>query len=214
MTIAAYSTALKVSGAANAVTGEATTSLGGGRYQVTSTSRRIWDPAVAVVVKDGGSPVPAANYSFNYLFGIVTFSVLPSGAVTIDGSYLSMLSVLEGRSFEFAASRDLADSSVFGTQAKLKTPTLGDVECSMEILSSPLEDLDTGTGGTQSLNSYLEGESLKVFEVNLGSGTLYLRAFVLLSKEAVKAAPGDVVGTTITMNGAEQRGSVVWSSGT
>lgn len=215
MPIAGYSTALRASGASNVVTGEATTSLGGGVYQVTSSTRRIWDPAVTPTVKDGGTPVASTFWTFDYLFGKVTFSgYSPGGAVTIDGSYLSMVTVLEGHAFEFSVSRDLADSSEFGSAWKKKTATMGDVSCSFESHSSPLVDLDAGVGGVQSLDGWLQNGTPKVFEVNLNSGAQFLRAWVQFESEKVSAAVADLVGTTIAMQGAEQRVGAAWGFGT
>lgn len=212
MPIASYNAALRVNGAANAVTNEATT-LGGGVYQVTNTARRVWDPSVAVTVKDGGVTVSALLYTFDYLRGIVTFvGYSPTGAITVDGSWASMVSVAEGRAFSFAAMQDLADSSVFGTAFKLKTPTLRDVQATMEILSSPLVDLDGVTGGTQSLVSFLENATVKIFEVSLPS--FNLRAFVQFDNLEIAAAVGDLVGTTVSMQGSSQRSARSWSVGT
>lgn len=213
MPIASYNAALRVNGAANAVTNEATT-LGGGVYQVTNSARRVWDPAVAVIVKDGGVTVSALLYTFDYLRGIVTFvGYSPSGAITVDGSWASMVSVAEGRAFSFAAAQDLADSSVFGTAHKLKTPTLRDVQATMEILSSPLVDLDGVTGGVQSLVSFIENATVKVFEIDL-SGGYFLRAFVQFDSMEIAAAVGDLVGTTVSMQGSSQRAARSWSFGT
>lgn len=215
MPIAAFTSALRVNGAANAVVNEACSNLGGGRYQVTNTARRVWDPAVAVTVKDGGVTVSALLYSFNYLFGIVTFvGYSPSGAVTVDGSWASMVSVAEGRAFEFSPTCDLVDSSIFGNAFKSKLNTLRDVMASMEVLSSPFLDLDGVTGGTQSLVSFLENATVKVFEVNLNSGAQYLRAFVNFDSIKIAAAVTDLVTSTISMQGHSPRSTVSWAVGT
>lgn len=213
MPILGANAALRVNGAANAVTAEACTSLGGGRYQVTNTARRIWDPAVAVTVKDGGVTVSPTLYAFSYLFGVVTFvGYSPSGAVTVDGSWASMVSVAEGRSFEFGPAIDLLDTSVFGQAFKSKLATLQDVMASMEVLASPLVDLDGVTGGTQSLVSFLENATVKVFEVDLSS--VYLRAFVTFDSIKIAAAVTDLVTTTISMQGHSPRSTVSWAVGT
>jgi hypothetical protein len=197
--------ALRVSGPATAATNEATTLLSAGRYQVTNTARRVWDPAVALTIRDGGTPVAANFWTFNYLFGIVTFAgYSPSGAVTVSGSFLTLLTIAEGRSFEFAVTRDLADASVYGTAAKIKQPTLDDVQASMEILSSPLADLDLVTGGTQSLDSFLQGAVFKLFEVSLENGAHFLRAWVGFDNVKLSAAVADLVTTMVSMQGAAQ----------
>lgn len=214
MPIASYNAAIRMNGAANAVTAEACALVVAGVYQVTNTARRVWDPAVAVIVKDGGVTVSALLYTFDYLRGIVTFvGYSPSGAITVDGSWASMVSVAEGRAFSFAAMLDLADASIFGTAFKVKQPTLSDVQASMEILSSPLLDLDGVTGGVQSLVSFVENATVKVFEISLPS-SFYLRAFVMVDSMEIAAAVEGLVGTTVNMQGASQRNARSWSVGT
>jgi len=123
-----------------------------------------------------------------------------------------MVTVTEGRSFSFAAARDLADASIFGNAFKVKQPTLTDVQCSTEILSSPFLDLDGVTGGVQSLISFIENATVKVYEINLG--TVILRAFVVLDSIEIAAAVEDLVGVTLSMQGASQRNARSWSVST
>lgn len=213
MPVAGYLAALRVSGAANAVTNEATTSLGGGVYQVTTAARRIWDPAAALTIRDAGTPVASTFWTFDYLFGKVTFSgYSPGGAVTVDGSYLSMLTVLEGHEAEFGVTRNLLDSSEFGNLWKKKTVGQGDVQASFSAHASPLVDLDGGTGGVQSIDGWVQNDTPKVFELNVNGW--YLRAWVNFASEKVASAVADLVGTTIEMEGAEQRAGAAWSFGT
>lgn len=215
MPLIGHRTALRVSGPGTAATGEATTNLGSGRYQVTNVARRVWDPSVTVTVRDAGTPVAATLWSFSYLFGIVTFNgYTPTGAVTVDGTWLAPLTVAEGRMFEFQATIDQADASVFGTAHKVKQPTLNDVSASMEILSSPLADLDAGTGGVQSLDSYLANATAKMLEISLDNGAQLIRAWVMFENEKLSAAVGDLVATTLSMQGAAQRVGASWGVGT
>ena len=123
-----------------------------------------------------------------------------------------MVSVAEGRAFDFAPMRDLLDTSVFGTAFKTKLATLQDVTCSMEVLASPVVDLDGVTGGTQSLVSFLDNATVKVFEVNLGSQ--FLRAFVNFDSIKIAAAVTDLVTSTISMQGHSPRSTVSWAVGT
>jgi hypothetical protein len=203
MAIAGHTTRIKVSGVAVAVTAEATTSLGGGVYQVTSTSRRIWDPSAAITVKDGGVAVSAANYTFDYLFGKVTFSVLPAGAVTVDGSYLPVATLAEVKSFNFSGAADLLDTTTFDSAgSKTKTKGLKDASGSLTMLSTPLDDIDPVTGGVQTLNDVFTGGTVKVLEALLG--TVYLRAFVVFESLEESAAVDGLVETTANFQTSPQ----------
>jgi len=206
--LAAKDVVLKVSGAANAVTDEAMSSLGGGRYQVTSTSRRRWDPTAAITIEDGGTPVSATLYTFDYCFGIVTFSgYTPSGAVTVTGSYFTMLALPEARAYSIKVSAALADKTTFDSSGwRQFGQLLLQGEGDFEILANPLDDLDTGTGGTQSLVSYLTGATAKMLEVNRGGN--YFVAFVLFESLDDKASLEDLLTTSMMwMLSAQGRGA-------
>src|SRR5574343_251248 len=179
MALAGHSTVLKVSGTAVAVTGEATTWLGSSRWQVTSTGRRIIDPATAVVVKDGVSTVSSTLYTLDRLFGIVTFvGYTPSGSITFDYSYLPVQTITEVTSFSFSFGPELQESTTYDSGgAKQRTAGLVDGSGSFEFLSLLSADLDSVTGGVQSLASFLANGTAKLLEAKFGS--TYLRAWVL-----------------------------------
>lgn len=206
MPSAGHGTTIKASGAANAVVNEATTSLGGSVYQVTNTARRIWDPSAAITIKDGGVAVGAEFWSFDYLFGKVTFSgYAPGGAVTVDGSYLGTFSVTECRRHSIALSRDLQDATTYDSGGwRKRQPALLDVSGDLECLSRPTDDLDAGVGGTQSLYSFLTNGTPKLLEI--GYGARLMRGWVLL--EALDEA-SEVEGLnsfTLNFQGSSQRG--------
>lgn len=205
MAIAGHTTRLKVSGAAVPVTAEACTSLGGGVYQVTNTARRIWDPSAAITVKDGGTPVSSALWSFDYLFGKVTFSgYTPSGAVTVDGSYLPVATVAEVKSFSASFAGDLLDRTTFDSAgSKQKQAGLRDGSGSFVMLSSPLDDIDPVTGGTQNLATVMNNGTPKLFEALFG--TQYLRQWVILEGIETTAAVDGLVESTVSYQTAPQR---------
>lgn len=175
MPIAGYSAVLKAVGTAVPVVNEACTFISGANpnklYQVTSSSRRIWDPTAAVIVKDGGVTVSAALYAFDYLFGFVQFiGYTQSGAITVDGSYLPTVAVAEVRKYDLKVSAALPDVTTFDSAGwRQFLQTLKRVDLSLELLSSPLADLDGVAGGVQSLFSWLAADTPKVYEIARGA---------------------------------------------
>lgn len=214
MALAGHATRLKVSGAAVPVTGEACTSLGGGVYQVTNTARRIIDRSAAVVVKDTGTPVSATLWSFDYLFGKVTFSgYSPTGAVTVDASYLPVATIAEVKSFSLQAGGDLADRTTFDSAGvKQRQATLRDASGSFVMLSSPLDDIDPVTGGTQSLHAVLTGGTPKLLETLFG--TQYLRQWVLLEGIEIGASVDGLVESSVSYQTAPAGSGAALAFGT
>jgi hypothetical protein len=181
MPVSAFGSVVKSTGTAVGVVAEACSFVSGSNpnklYQVTSSSRRTWDPTAAIVVKDGGVAVSAALYTFDYLAGLVQFvGYAQTGAITVDGSYLPTIAIAEVRKFGLKIGAGLPDVTTFDSAGwrqfiqSLKTLTL-----SLELLSSPLVDLDAGAGGTQSLFSYINSDVPKVIELNRGGQ--FLRAW-------------------------------------
>jgi hypothetical protein len=214
MAIAGHTTTLKVSGTAVPVTGEATTALGGGKYQVTSTARRIWSPAAAITVKDAGSPVSASLWSFDYLFGIITFSgYTPTGAVTVDGSYLPVAAIAEVFSFSFSAKADLLDTTSYdGGAARLKAAGLLDASGSFSARSLPTADVDPGASGTQSLHGFLLAGAPKLLEANFDGSIL--RAWVMLEGVEQTAEVAGLVEFTANFQLATQTAGASFGFGT
>lgn len=212
MAVAGYGTTVKVSGQANAVTNEATSSLGGGVYQVTNTARRIWDPNVAITIKDGGVTVGAGFYSYDYLFGKVTFSgYSPGGAITVDGSYLSMLPVAEVRSHSLSIERELLESTTYDATDGWRRRIAGllDVSGEVECLAQPTADLDAGLGGDQSLRSFLLNGTPKLVE--FGYGGKLMRGWVLLESEKSASEFDGLVSFNVSFKAASQRAGASFS---
>lgn len=213
MALAGYATTLKVAGTAVPVVNEASTGLGGGVWQVTNTARRIWEPSAAVTVKDAAVTVAANLWSFDYLFGKVTFTgYTPSGAVTVDGSYLPTGPVAEVRSFNLSIKPNILDRTTFDSGGvKQKLSGLGDASGSFEFLSMPTADLDAGTGGDQSLVSFNAGAVFKVFELKVG--TWFFRAFIAIESIEESAQVDGLVQGTANFQTAPQRAGAAMGFG-
>lgn len=216
MAVASWGSTLKVAGGTSTViTNEACSLVVAGTYQITNTARRILDPAVAIVVKDTGVTVAATFYTLDLLFGKVTFSgYSPTGAVTITGAYFTVAAVAEVRSFAINMKADLADNTTFDSAGvRSKLPTLRDFTCDFEYLSSPVTDLDAGTAGTQTLQSWREAGTAKLIEIKLGS--VFWRGWgTFETSESFKPGVGDLVAFTGTLSGDSQGGSTSCSIGT
>lgn len=216
MAVASWGSTLKVAGSTGIViTNEACSLVVAGTYQITNTARRILDPATAIVVKDNGVTVASTFYSLDLLFGKVTFSgYSPTGAITITGAYLTVTAVAEVRSFSIEMKADLADNTTFDSGgARSKLPTLRDFMCSFEYLSTPVTDLDAGTAGTQTLQSWREAGTAKLVEIKLGS--VYWRGWgTFETSETFKPGVGDLVAFDASLSGDSQGGSTSCSIGT
>lgn len=214
MATAAWQAQVKVSGAPVVATGEATTSLGGGQYQVTNAAKRILDPSAAVVVKDAGTPVGATLWSVDRLFGVVTFSgYTPSGAVTVDASYVPVGAVGECTGVSISAKADLVDVSVLESQAHKRQAALVDVEGSLERLALPLDDLDGVTAGTQSLDGWMKAGTPRLLDVLFATGARF-RAWVLFGGYDVQGEVAGVVTVSVKFSGAAQGAGASFGWGT
>jgi hypothetical protein len=197
MPFAGYPSTVKVTGTPTAMVGEACTNLGGNVFQVTASAKRIIDPDAAIVVKDAGVPVPTTNYVLNKLFGKITFSVPPGGAVTVDANYLPTLDVIECKEFSVSNARDLADSTVFKVSPhRTHLALLKDASGSISHLKALLDDLDPG-GGTVKLYDLMANGTRKVLELAFGNSGYVWRGWVLFDSQEVAAAFDDLVNASL-----------------
>lgn len=200
-----YQGALKVSGASTSMTGEACGSLSSTLYQVTNSAKRIINPAVAATVKDGGSSlVEGTDYYLDRLFGRIILATTPGGAITIDAAYLATQAVAEVRKAELQAARAQLDKTTFDATDGFRRflPGLMAFDGSAEILSQPSDDLDSGTGGTQSFFSFLANGTAKLIEVTR-AGKMW-RAWVGVESIEQASELESIVACTIKFKGSAQ----------
>lgn len=180
MAIAGHRSAIKTVGTSTAMTNEACTSISSTVYRITSTSRRVLDPTVAVTVNDNGSPVAAANVTIDYLFGKVTRTGGTfTGPVTVTANYLPLLDVAEGVAWSVAMSRTELDKTVMGNTDKAFLLGLGTAEGTIELLDLPTSDLDAGAGSVK-LEDIFSNDTPKLLELTINpDGTpVYWRGWV------------------------------------
>lgn len=201
MASAAFTCAIKQTGTAVAMTGEATTNTTGNTYQVTNTAKRILDPSTAITVYDGVTPIADTSVTVDYLFGKVTLSSPPGGAVTIDGAYLPSYGVAEAKAFELSFSKDVFESTVMAatTTSKTRTAGLKDVSGSITQLDNLLTDLDSGGTTIVPFTDFTAGTT-RVLEVTFPSGTIF-RAFVKFSGVAEKTSVDALLESTLSFEG-------------
>lgn len=207
MAEAGFTCALKQTGTAVAMTGEATTNTTGNTYQVTNSAKRVLDPATAITVYDGATPIADANVTVDYLFGKVTLSSPPGGAVTIDGAYLPTYAVAEPRAFELNFSKSIHESTVMAatTTAKARTPGLKDLSGSITSLDNLLTDLDSGGTTIVPFTDWQSG-TRRVLEITFPSGQIF-RAFVLFSGISEKDAVDGLLESTLNFEGNAATGT-------
>lgn len=198
-----WKTVLKISGTSTAFLAAATTTLaadsaGRARRQITNTAQRILDPATAVVVKSAGVAVSAANvYSIDPLFGIVTFEVAYSpGTITVDGSYLPLVEITEGRSYSANFERTAIDtttfdSAVLSSGGRRTSLGLRNVSGDFELIEGLDPDLDVGAGSVV-LNTLLDNATAKLIEITYQAG-YYLRAWVIFPNIERSASPDELL---------------------
>lgn len=208
--VAGHVASLSISGVAVPVIDEPTSVVSSGVFQVTSLTRRVFAPDAAVTIKDGGgATLSPSTYTFNHLFGIVTFSSSAPVACTVSGSYLPMRTVGLIRAVDLKVSGDLSDTSVMGSAYKQKAATLADFTIGIETLQMPLEDLDSGESGIQSVDSILRSGTPKLLEVLFGA--YRFRGWCVFEDYFVKASTAALVEVSTNAIGSAQNGvSFAW----
>ena len=141
MAIAGYQVRFRKSGDSTAMSAEATTSLGGNSYQITTAARRCVNPDAAFSVLDSGVTLDYSGVaSVNWAFGIFTLGSAPGGAVTVNGEYFPLTTssedVAEGVGFTVSMNTDLLDTTVWGQDVRSRVAALKDVEVSLNVISS------------------------------------------------------------------------------
>jgi hypothetical protein len=176
---AGYLATISMTGTATTMTGEAMTDISGGAttsFQITATTKRIVDPATAIVITDLNTGAPwAGTFTIDYLTGTVTLSGAAVGGITITGKYLPVRQIAQAYELDVSLARNLPDSSLLGTEHTQRTGALGDITGSLSCYDTGLE-----TYTDISLASVLQSGASKVIEINWNGGTNYLRFFCKL----------------------------------
>jgi Phage tail tube protein len=143
MAIAGYKVRLRKSGDSTAITAEAMTALSSTAFQITTSARRCLDPYTALHFIDSGTTTLTAS-TIQFEFGVAHFAAPSAGAVTFYGSYLPLTTSAEdvpsGTQFSLSLTRDLLDTTVFGSAGvRSRIAGLKDAQVSIDMISSPAE---------------------------------------------------------------------------
>ena len=193
MATAGYSASVLVSGTSTAMTDEATTQVGATKgYYITSLTKRILDPAVAVVVEDDATTVAASNYTVDHLGGRVTFAA----------SYLPTLEVGTARSYSLGLMRSMLDKTVFGDTATDRRAGLADCSGTLERLDVGTADLDGGAG-TVTLAGILAAGDYTLVKIvpDTGDTDSFFACWARLESDALSADVADLVTASVSFQG-------------
>lgn len=167
---AGYVTKIMKSGSPTAVTGEATTLVSGKTYKITDATKNVWDRTVTAVVKDGGTPVAAADIdSIDYLFGRVTLAAgyTPTGSITVDVSYLPLTQVAGANSYTLTQTANAVDSTDYETAQG--NGGFRVYEYGLKTVSLSLKGIYKSTNGFADL---LASRAELIMEINVDGGEL------------------------------------------
>lgn len=209
MAVAGYGCTVKASGAAVAMTAEACALVSGNIYQITNTAKRIVDPATTLTVYENGIASVLA-YTFNYLYGIVTFPSAPTTPITVTGAYLPVASVAESKGFTISLKPDLLDVTSFDSSgARSKRLGLLDADFKLERLSM-FDDIDPVTGGLQTVESRFAAGTAYLLEFGLG-GVYTFRAWVIAGELEASAEHDGLVAESVSFSASPQRAGAAWA---
>jgi hypothetical protein len=210
--IPTFSAALYVADQSTAFSNAATTKLTANtKYQVTTPGNRRIDPAVNVVVEvdadgagGGGYAVAApSTYTFDYLFGIVTFNSDQGSAALVRVSGAAMNVVPAGliKDIALSFSNEIVEQTVLADGGyKKRTATLTDFSADASGYTPPTEDLDTG-GATLRLDSKLAAGGRLFLEVAMNGGPTF-RAWVKIESADAKNQAGALLESSFKLVGS------------
>ena len=207
----AYLAQISTLGTPTQFTGEPMTSLGGNAYQITDTTKRVWDRATPPTFKDGnGAVIQGKQFQFpiqtpltwgdaiqvDYLFGKATFPSAVVEPVTVDGKYMAQSSVLKAKSYNLDWASEILDATAYskaqasGGYRSGKVYGLGDVS----ITLSRWHDADTR------VRDALTGRSTLLLEIKpAASGGEVYRAWVVVESDQNSGDVGSIEEEQITL---------------
>lgn len=216
---AAKSRTVKMSGTSTAMTNEACTKVTSNTvYQITDSTKRVLDPAVALVVQvdaDGvgaGAYVTASatTYTVDYLYGKITFLSDQGSSATVrisSGSYLPMVTIAKVSEVSLSLSREAPEQTSFDSAGyRERFGTLLDVSGSMSSFELEGYDHDPGAGTLKFIDLLTNGTP-KLLESRGDSSGDYFRAWVMVNQLENPGAVADLNSLSVSFVGAAQLGT-------
>jgi hypothetical protein len=202
--VAGYNASIELSGTSTAMEAEPCTETSASpgaapqSFQVSSGSKRRLDPRVAVVVNEGGTPLPSTDYTVNYFTGTVSFAgdyPTTLSDVTVDANYLPTVVVAEARAATLTPERTELDTSILGTDQKSLILGQRSATVELELLHLLTADVDSG-GGTLVPGDVLENGSLLL--VTVLDGARFFRGWFRLPTAQQSIPVDDLVTSSLT----------------
>lgn len=183
---------VKVSGTAVSFTDEATTSSDDQTYQITATTKRVWDRTVTITVEEDGVATEE-SYTVNRLTGAITFDSVDAlrGDVTVTGSYLPLSVVGEAFEYSWSGEGDNQDKTAFGDDYIKRIQGLKDFTSSLSKFYVDSTFVDHLTDG-----------AVVVLEFYVDSSSAYdVRAWAICSSNEISASVDGLVEESIEFEG-------------
>jgi predicted secreted protein len=197
---AGYLEVISKSGTATAMTDEACSLVSGKIYRITAATKRVLDPATAVVVKDNAVAVNASNIlRIDLLDGVVEFTsgYTVVGAITISGKYLPMSQIAKGRSFTLTQTAEPIDITDFETAQANSGKSV--FQAGLRTFSLDVSGVFATANGWAAA---LASRAILVISINPeGSGASVAKGFFQPASQNQSGNVGELEEETITFNG-------------
>lgn len=199
--LAGYATTLKISSASTPFLYEPCSEVappGSGVYQVDDPDLRLLDPREFLFVSDTSGDIDPSSFGVDYFTGIVSINTTPSEPVTLSGSALTLVTLVEAKEVAISGATAMAPKEVFGPSYKQRVPTVRDMAVDLSLLTSPLYDHDPGM--LEAVLEQLKDDQTPVlFERSLPGNAEVLRAWMLVSETGVKSTPEGLLETSVKL---------------
>ena len=186
--LAGYTTQIKISGAATAMTGEATTTADDQVYQITAATKQVLDRDTSPTILDGGVATAEA-YTVNYLNGKITFGSVDVGRViTVTGKYLPMTIAAYANNASNSRVATVLSATAFNATHKKRIP--GMLSASGTLSQFDMADTTYSTALTAGVPIVIEDRTISTDEPN--------RFWALLESDEVEAAIDSIQNETVS----------------
>jgi hypothetical protein len=192
---------VSIGGTSTAFTAEAMTLFSGSGdtavWQITSATKQLWNPEIAVVVNDDGNPLTeGTDFEVeSYLYGRIRLLgyTLIDPSPTVDGEYLPLLTVDRASQYTLEVTNNLSEvPRMDSTQCQRRITGLTDVTFSLSRWEMGLHDYDPGAGSKRF--GVLAGAGTTIFiEFTFGTSAGGARLACLIDSDNITSSVNDPV---------------------
>ena len=173
MGTAGYTTLIKKSGTSTAMTDEAMTNTTGNTWQITASTKQVFDRDIEPSFEDNGVPIVSGDITeIDYLFGTVTFTGVKTGPITVSGNYMPLASVVGANDFSINITPDILECTTYpdtNTNGGYLVKKYGLLQATVSI--SRFDDL------SKSFHTILSGREKLVIEGSFAGGSSICRGW-------------------------------------